>query len=161
MKDWYIVYTKPRNEDVVSKKFLDIGLEVINPKFNERKCVRGRLQDVESHLFPCYIFLKFDLFKNYRLVKYTRGVKRVVGSEMPTVVPEEIIDSILDRMENGLVRINARRFDEGEEVLIKGGPFVGLNAVFEKEVSGPERVSILLKAINARVVVDSAFLERC
>lgn len=161
MDNWYIIYTKPKNEDGVSKKFVDKGFDVLNPKYNERKCVRGKLQEVASHFFPCYIFVRFNLLKDYRLVKYTRGVKRVVGGNTPAAVPDEIIGSIRDRMEDGLVSIRSRGFDEGEEVFIKGGPFEGLNAIFEKEISGSERVSILLKAINARVVVDSAFLERC
>lgn len=161
MTNWYIVYTKPRSEDIVSQKFGDCGFEVLNPKFRERKYFRRRLQEVTTHLFPCYIFVRFDLMRDYRLVKYTRGVRRVVGTEnIPTAVPNDIIDSIRCRMEDGVVSVSPRRFEQGEEVLIKAGAFEGLNAVFEKDLKGTERVSILLKTINARVVVDSALLEK-
>lgn len=161
MNNWYVVYTKPKNEDSVAMKFVSNGFEVLNPKFNERKYIRRKLQEVTSHLFPCYIFVKFDLLKDYRLIKYTRGVKRVVGVEnMPTAVPDEIINSIKNKMEYGIVRISTRMFNQGEEVLIKGGPFEGFNAVFEKELKSTERVMILLKAINAKVIVDTAFLEK-
>ena len=62
-------------------------------------------------------------------------------------------------MRDGIITIKPK-FKPGEEVLIKGGPFQGLNAVFEKELKGIERVSILLKTINARLVVDSALLAK-
>jgi transcription elongation factor/antiterminator RfaH len=161
MYNWYLVYTKPKNEDSVTSKLEGCGFEVFNPKLKERKYVRRKLRDVVSPFFPCYIFVKFKIPESYRLIKYTRGVRKVVGTEnQPTPVHQVIIDSIRDRMDNGLVAIRPRKFSPGEEVLIKGGPFEGLDAIFIREMHGLERVSILLKAINARVIVESAFLEK-
>ncbi len=161
MKNWYLVYTKPRSEDRVAQRFTDAAIEVLNPKLKERRYVRGRLQDVISPLFPCYIFVRFDFQGEYRIVKYTRGVRRIVGTDYaPTVLPQEMIDSIRCRMDGGLVKIIPSRFKTGEEVRIKYGPLEGLDAVFEKELKGIERVSILLKTINAHVIVDSASLAR-
>jgi transcriptional antiterminator RfaH len=161
MLNWYLIYTKPRNEDNVSKKFIDVGYEILNPKFKNRKYHRRRLQEVISPLFPCYIFIKFDNIKDYHFIKYTRGVRRIVGTEKtPTIVPEEIITSIQRRMEQGIITIKPSKFKSGEEVVIKGGAFQGFEAIFERELKGIERVSILLKAINARVVVDGALLTK-
>jgi transcription elongation factor/antiterminator RfaH len=161
MLNWYLIYTKPKNEDIVSHKFIQVGFKVLNSKIKERKYYRRRLQDVTSPLFPCYIFVKFDYPKDYRLIKYTRGVKRIVGTDStPTIVPQHIINSINRRMEQGIITIGPPDFKSGEEVVIKGGPFQGFDAVFERKLKGSERVSILLKAINARVVVDGALLLR-
>lgn len=161
MLNWFLIYTKPKCEDSVSFKLMEKGFAVLNPKIKERKYLRRKLQYVVSPLFPCYIFMQFDSPKDYRLIKYTRGVKTIVGTEdVPAVVPVEIIKSIQDRMEEGFVNITRRKFSAGEEVLIKAGPFEGFNAVFEKELRGTERVSILLKAVNARVVADGAILEK-
>src|SRR3990172_3100445 len=147
MSDWYLIYTKPKNEDSVCCKFANCGFDVFNPKMKERKYIRRKIQQVISPLFPCYIFVKFDLLKDYRLVKYTRGVKRVVGTgDSPIRVPLEVVDSIRVRMEEGVV--------------IKEGPFQGFEAIFEKEMKGAERVSILLKAIDARVIVNGAAISR-
>lgn len=161
MVNWYVVYTKPKNEDVLTKRFSDIGLEVLNPKLKERRFIRRKSREVIAPLFPCYIFVKLDLLKDYQLVKYTRGVKRLIGSEkMPIVVPDEIVASIKNRMTEGIIIIKSRKFEVGEEVVIKGGPFQGLDAVFEKELKGAERVSILLKAINARLAIDSTMIAK-
>ena len=158
--EWYLVYTKPRAEDGVERKLADAGFEVLNPKLKERKLVRRRLKDAVTPLFPCYVFVRFDIYKNFRLVKYTRGVNKLVGSESaPTPVSDEIVSSIMKRVEGGFVSIR-ESFEAGESVSIKAGPFEGLDAVFEQEVKDTERVSILLKAVNARVVVDKAFLKK-
>ena len=162
MIHWYLIYIKSKNEDVLTKRFSDRGLEVLNPKLKERRFIRRKLQEVISPLFPCYIFVKLDLLKDHQLVKYTRGVKRLVGSEnMPTVVPDEVILSIKNRMTEGaIITIKPKKFEPGEEVVVKDGPFQGLDAVFEKEIKATERVSILLKSINARLVIDSPMIAK-
>ena len=79
---------------------------------------------------------------------------------MPAVVSEEIITMIQDRMREGVITLRQPQFNAGEEVTIIAGPFQGFSAIFEREMKGHERVSILLNAINARMIVDNAILAR-
>lgn len=161
MLNWYLVYLKPRNEDKISERLSDCGFEVFNPKLKERRFIRRKLSDVVSALFPGYIFVKFDFPSDYRLISYTRGVKKVVGTEnSPIPVPQAIIDSIRARLVDGLAVVKAHKFAHGEAVVIQGGPFKGLDAIFEKEMKGMERVCVLLREINARVVVNGSALVR-
>lgn len=161
MMEWFLAYTKPKHEDSVEYRLKGAGFEVLNPKLRERKLYRRKITDVQSPLFPCYVFIRFDRLNDYHLIKYTRGIKWVLCNENgPASIKNEIIDSIQARLENGSITIK-NGFEPGEKVVIKGGPFEGFNAVFEKEMKGSERVSILLKAINVRVVVDSSLLARC
>lgn len=161
MVNWYLVYTKPKNEDIVSHKFIDAGFQVLNPKLKERKVYRRKLQDVVSPLFPCYIFVRFDAETDCRLVKYTRGVKSIIGTiGKPIIVPEEIISSILSRMTDGVILLEPQEFKHGDKVIIKAGPLEGVNAVFEREMKGTDRVGILLGSINARTTVDRALIEK-
>lgn len=161
MHNWYLVYTKPKNEDIVSQKFIDAGFEVLNPKLKEWKVYRRKLQAITSPLFPCYIFVKFDGSNDYRIVKYTRGVKSIIGTTgNPTIVPEEIISSILSRMTDGVILLEPQKFKPGDKVVIKAGPLEGVNAVFEREMRGTDRVGILLGSINARTTVDRVLIEK-
>ncbi len=161
MTGWFLIYTKPGREDVVSGKFIDKGFQVLNPKIKERRYIRRKLQDTISPLFPCYLFVHFDLERDYRLVRYTRGVRSVVGSVgAPTEVPSAIIGELRKRTEGGPIEIAHRTFEPGAEVVVKGGPFEGFSAVFERELKGSERVAILLKSLNVRLIVDAALLDR-
>ncbi len=161
MVNWYLVYTKPKNEDIVSQKFVEAGFQVLNPKLKERKVYRRKLQDIISPLFPCYIFVRFDGSNDYRLVKYTRGVKSIVGTvSEPSIVPDEIIESISARIKDSVVTLKPEELVKGEEVIISSGPLEGLSAIFERELKGTERVSILLMAINAKVSVDRALIQK-
>ncbi len=158
MKEWYLAYTKPKSEDNVAYRLTGAGFDVLNPKIKERRYCRRKMTDSISALFPCYLFVKFDSSTDYHLIRYTRGIKRVLMNDNgPAAVPQEIIDSITKRLTDGCVTIRPS-FTPGQTVVIKGGPFEGLDAVFEKEMKSIERVSVLLRAINVRVVVDGRML---
>ncbi|MBE7414078.1 MAG: hypothetical protein HS130_02135 [Deltaproteobacteria bacterium] len=161
MMNWYAIYTKSGCEERVSSRLNGAGFSVLNPLLKERRLYRRKLQEVVSPLFPCYIFAELNMPAHYRLIRYTRGVRQIVGNEAaPLPVPDAVIGSILGRMENGLVAVRRDEFSPGESVAIKGGAFEGFEALFEREMSGSEKVSILLKALNARIILDRALLAR-
>ena len=94
---------------------------------------------------------------HYRAVNYARGVRRVVSfGSVPTKVNEEMIDSIKLRLQDGYVVIETPSLRPGQTVRIQQGPFEGLEATFQREMSNQQRVVLLLKALSyqARVVVD-------
>lgn len=161
MQNWYAIYTKPKSELAVAGKLSDCGFTVLSPLLKERKVYRRKLQEMITPLFPCYIFANLDISRTYRLVKYTRGVKSIVGTAYaPAIVPDAIISSILDRMEDGIITVKTPEFRSGDEVIIRAGAFEGFEALFERELNGTERVSILLKALNARITLDRGLLSR-
>ncbi len=161
MDHWYLLYTKPKSEDRVCINLNNDGFETLNPKLIERRYVRGAAKDVVCALFPCYVFVRFNLLRDYHRIIYTRGVKRVVGcGRWPLPVDEALIESIRSRMQNGIVPIRPKRFNPGDRVVIHAGPFSGIEAVFEREMKGTERVSVLLDTLNARVSVEGAALSR-
>lgn len=161
MENWFLAYTKPKYEDMVATRLEGAGFSVLNPKLKERKLYRRKVTDVISPLFPCYLFVKFDSFRDYHLIRYTRGIKRLLsGDNGPAVVPQGIIDSIVSKMECGFIPLK-QTFVPGEDVIVRSGPFEGFNAIFEKEMKGAERVSVLLRAINVRLVIDGCLIARC
>jgi transcription antitermination factor NusG len=150
-------------EDNVCTIFkLDPKVEVLNPKLKRKRYIRGRLAEVIETLFPSYVFIKINLMAHYRMVKYTRGVRRFVGdnSGNPMVVDEDIINLIKKRTHGGVLTLDQTQFREGDEVLIKDGPFTGFKGIFKKEINAGERVMILLKtlAYQANIEIDRNFL---
>lgn len=162
MSSWYCIYTKPRQEDLVSKRLQELNsIEIFNPKIRRKKYIRTRLLEVTEELFPAYIFAKFDEsnIRYFHLIKYTRGVKRLIGDHKgnPYIVEKSIIECIQSRMENGFVRLASPKMARGEEVYIKEGPFCGLTGLFLEELKPKDRVLILLNSIQyqARLVTTS------
>jgi transcription antitermination factor NusG len=124
----------------------------------------GRLAWSVMPLFPCYVFAQFDLQTRYFDVKYMLGVQAIVSAGGdPLTVPLPVIEEIKRRGVNGVVRIEPREFRNGERLRVTDGRFRGFEAIFERYLSGAERVAILLSAVEAngpRVVLPSSALVK-
>lgn len=158
---WYAVNTKPRQEGLAEQNLQRLGVETLYPLLRQNKVIRRRRQSVLSPLFPRYLFARFNLEAHYRAVRYTRGVQEVVafGAE-PARVDEAVIESIQSRLHNGCLTVQSVSFLPGQAVRIHGGPLRGIEAVFEKELSDPQRVILLLNTLSyqARVVLEREYV---
>ena len=162
--DWYLIRTKPHKERWVRDQLGSSLSEVFLPLLKTRTHQWGKMAPAIVPLFPCYLFARFALRASYFDVKYTPGVQGFVcAGREPLAVPASIIDEIKRRGVDGIVEVATPRLDRGEKVRVVGGPFRGFEAVFDRYLSGSERVAILLEAIEAkgvRVVLPAGFLAQ-
>ena len=161
--NWYVIYTKPKAEDIVSQKLRQAGLEVYNPKMRVKKYVRNRYCEAIEQLFPCYLFARFEADKYLWMITYTRGVKKVVGGRnTPWPVADGVIDFIRSHEKDGFIIRRCEEIREGDTVKIAEGPLKGLTGIFKQIIKGTERVLLLLNAIEyqAKVVLDRASLVK-
>jgi transcriptional antiterminator RfaH len=155
--DWYAVNTKPRQENIAQWNLERLGVDSFCPQLRQDKVIRRKRQVVISPLFPGYLFVRFNVDTHCRAVNYAQGVRGVVAfGSVPAKVDDEMIESIKTRLEDGCVIIQPPSFTPGQTVRIQEGPFEGLEAVFEREMTAQQRVVVMLKALSyqARVVVD-------
>lgn len=157
---WYLIQSKVHHENVAHSNLQRLGVQVFYPSLSRVKTFRGQLQNVKEAIFPGYLFVKMDTSTEFRKVAYARGVLRVVtfGSK-PAVVSEDIIQSIHSRMHDGVVLVNPDsplKVKPGQIIRVQKGPFSGVDAVFEQEFSGTQRVALLLKAVayQGRIIID-------
>jgi transcriptional antiterminator RfaH len=160
MMSWYAIYTKPKAEDSVTQLIGDAGIAIFNPKIKTKKYVRKKYSEVIEQFFPCYIFAFIDIEQYGHMIRYTRGVRYIVGKEHPLIVPPEIIGTIKERMEDGIVKQPSERFISGDKVLIKEGPFKDFYGIFERDISGRERALILLEALQSRLEIEMLSIKK-
>jgi len=154
--EWYVIQTKPKKEDE-AKSYLSMkGLEIFNP-FMENFVIRnGKINKELKPLFPGYIFGKFELEKDYSLVRWGRGVRKILGlgGGYPTPVSEEVVEIIRKRLDtHGIVR-KSYHFEANDRVRVKSGPMKDLLGIFERWVSDSDRVRILLNLIGYQPAVE-------
>jgi transcription elongation factor/antiterminator RfaH len=155
MKRWFVVNTKPKNEDRAAGNLSGGGIEVLAPKLKLRKYKDGRFIYVVEQMFPGYIFAKFHPIDDFHLIKYTRGVKTIVHFGNKIVpVQDEMIAFIRNRLDDGVATLEKKYFKKGEKILVKDGPFKGISGIFEKELEGKDRVMILLDSVKFSVSVE-------
>jgi len=158
--NWYAIYTKPKCEDSTALQLRNAAIETLNPKIRTKKYIRGKYIPVTEPLFPSYIFACFDSEKQGHMIKYTRGVKFVVGKQTPLAVPLEIIEAIQERMQGDIVTPAPEKIEKGDRVIIKEGPFVNFYGIFERDIPGRERAMILLEALHSKVEIESLSIRK-
>jgi transcriptional antiterminator RfaH len=158
---WYAIRTKPRKETVVEKRLGNLDLEVFLPWLRSRRRIGSRHQWVLVPLFPGYLFCRLDLVLFGKAARYAPGVKDFVkfGNRIAEV-GADVIQTLRDRCPNGVAQIQPRAYRVGQPIAIKEGPFSGLEAIFEREMKGSERVAVLLDLLGrpTRLVLSSEMI---
>jgi transcription antitermination factor NusG len=157
MKNWFVLNTKPKKEFQVEKIFSKNGFRVYNPKYKQ--------EDRILPFFSGYEFIYFDYPVQYRTVKYTRGVKKVIGSqEGPIPISERVISQIKQREVNGFIELEkyGSEPEAGDEVQVMEGAMKGLKGIFKKEVTPKERALILLNYVSyqGHLIVEKKKLKK-
>jgi transcriptional antiterminator RfaH len=161
---WYLIRTKTGKERWVRDQLGSKVDDVFLPLLRARAPRWGRMAMTTGPLFPCYVFARFDLQRSYFDVKYLPGVRSIVSAGPdPLAVPSAIIGEIRRRGTDDVVEIAEKPFDSGQRVVVVEGPFRGFEAIFDRYLSGAERVAILLSAIEAsglRVVLSASAVAK-
>jgi|GEM_PF-168232 transcriptional antiterminator RfaH len=165
-KKWYVVQTKPHNESrfIAHLRLRTREVDVFLPKIEVVRKRRGRRITTLEPLFPSYLFLHMHIDPiTWEAVRWAPGVRRILGDgERPLEVPEDLIQTIWERVSPlGFVRVGLN-FTRGMRVRVKNGPFAGLEGIFERPTSRKERVRVLLEILGtlAPVEIDPLDLER-
>lgn len=162
--NWYLIRTKTGRERWVRDQLCAKAAEVFLPMLRAKSPRWGRMAMSVGPLFPCYLFARFDLVSCYFDIRYMAGVRAIVcaGAD-PLVVPDPIIAEIRRRGKDGIIEIAEQPFGSGERVMVVDGPFRGFEAIFDRYLSGADRVAILLSAVESsglRVVLPAAALAK-
>jgi len=148
--DWYLVHTRPRQEEVAREHLERQGYGVYLPRLQLPRRRRGRWHDVVEPLFPRYLFAGARRDEqSLHPIRSTRGVSALVrGGDSYTPVPVGLLDELRSREDAaGLHQLRPDDLQPGDRVQILAGPFAGLEAVFHSR-QGADRVRVLLTIIG-------------
>ena len=163
MKSWYLIHTKPRQEQTARRNLERQGYRVYLPLARVLRRREGRRVASIGALFPRYLFVELNLRSdNAAPIRSTVGVSALVrfGQE-PARVPARFIASLRDREDvDGVHEWVTREIPAGTRVRIADGRFQGYEAIFLAR-SGRERVSIMLDILGrtVRTSVDAGQIE--
>ena len=159
MDAWYVLYTKPHKETLVHRQLEDRELATFFPYMQyDRGYGRGvRLEP----FFPHYLFVRVDLESQAASgLTWLVGVRHLVSFEgRPARVPDVAVDALQARLAPYAAKVLAPAealFAPGEAVRVVSGPLAGLEGVFQRGLSGSQRVQILLNLLGqwSRVYLD-------
>jgi transcriptional antiterminator RfaH len=150
-ENWYLVRTKPRQENLAKENLERQSYVVYLPRLMVQKNKRGKWIDVIEPLFPGYLFVSVDSsIRSLAPVRSTLGVAKIVQfGDYVRPVPDTIV-SLLKSTEDAidhLHRFSGPTLELGDDVEVIDGPFTGLDAVFQEQ-KGKDRALILVSVLG-------------
>ena len=152
MFNWYLVYSKPRQECCSLENLERQGFECFLPLISVEKLRRKVIVVLQEPLFPRYLFIRLDASqegRSWNPIRSTTGVSRlVIFGQVPAKVDDQLVETIRSSVSDASVR--QRHFEPGEIVRINDGPFAGLEAVYQMP-DGEARVMVLIDILSKKV----------
>src|SRR5690242_8986226 len=133
---WYAAYTCARHEKRVAAELGMREVEHFLPLYSSVRRWKDRRVQLESPLFPGYVFVRLALRDRLRVLQIPSVVRLVGFNGQPTALP----DTEMEIMRSGLSqgpRTEPHPFlTVGRQVRIVGGPFAGLEGVLRRKKFG-------------------------
>ena len=149
---WYVVKTKPRSEEIAQSYLVSHGITTFLPWM--QTLTHSSRNDLKP-LFPGYLFVEFDVKKNYPLVKWGKGINKILGyGKFPTPVSNDVISIIKSKTNEDNVVQKAYQINKNDQVIVRSGPLKDLIGIFDRWVSESGRVRILLNLVGYQPHVD-------
>ncbi len=161
---WYILSIKPKQEQSVIKNLNIMGVVSYLPLYKKKKKVKKEKTDVIVPLFPGYLFCRFDFDDHYQKIRYTRGVKKVLGNKQSLwIIDEDKVEDIRKREEDGLVVMKKveEDFKPGMQIIVDEGDFDGWEGIFHEDLPDEKRAVILLTNVNftTKLTIPKEYLK--
>ena len=155
---WFVVHTKPRQEQVALENLERQGYTCYLPTVKLRKPRGRKLTDCLEPMFARYLFVAIDpkfTGKGGASIRSTRGVHELVRfGKDPMPIAFDLLNAIFER-ERVQHRHPEQPFKPGERVTVVDGPLAGLDSIYQAQ-TGEERSMILLTLLNRPTQVKIA-----
>jgi len=151
---WYLAYTKPRSEHVALNNLLAQSYEAWLPLI--KQIARGRKKPADGGLYVMEpMFPRYVLFRpssdaqSIAPAKSSLGVNKVVtlGHIPGTLTHKQAVDlANMEQAQHELDGSDVAGFKAGMPVVVREGPFKGLNAIVH--LTAEERVFLLVQLLG-------------
>jgi len=151
MRQWFVVYTHPREEALAEEHLRRQGFEAYWPRYRKRVSHARSVREAPASLFPRYLFTAFDAGQgSWRAIRSTRAVVDIVrqGFE-PVPVCDRLVTDIRSREDaNGYVVLGRQiELQKGQRIHIDNDAFKGHELIFEAKKDS-DRVVALLRLLG-------------
>ncbi len=162
-REWYVFYTKSRQEKKVNQLLIRNGFEPFLPIQKVMRQWSDRKKKVDVPLFNSYIFVNIE---EYRIseVKAIPGISwNIKHNGKPAFLRENEVKLINRYLETGLFieAVNIIDYELGDKVKVLDGPLKGLFGVLNRK-SNENLFSIIIESLSYSLTVqlESSLFEK-
>lgn len=162
---WFAAKTKPRQEKFIKERLNTLGIENFIPLRTEVRQWKYRKKKVIVPVIPHLVFIRTDFDTCFTIPNEYRiqiwYIKDYITNKNLIVPDKQMEDFIfILNAKGGNVHIVNSEFSKGDRVIVKEGPFKGIEGELIR-VENKSRVVVNLQGIIAvSVEIESVFLEK-
>jgi transcription antitermination factor NusG len=150
---WFALQVRMRYETGVAGHLKGKGYEWFLPLYKARRRWSDRVKEVDSPLFPGYLFCRFNPHNRLPILK-TPGVTQIVGyNHVPIPVDEQEIEAIRSLVASGVPNFPCSYLEVGSKVRIEAGALRGLEGILT-ELKGKRRLVLSITLLQRSVAVE-------
>jgi transcriptional antiterminator RfaH len=159
---WYLVHTKPRQEEIALANLQRQGYKCYLPQMRIERVRRRKAEVATEPMFPRYLFIRLDSSdqgKSWSPIRSTLGVSQLVHFGARAAKVDDTLVDLLRQRERTLP--TEAMFHSGDSVVIADGPFAGIEAIYQ--TADAERRAFILLEILAKPVsmhIDAGRLRK-
>jgi transcriptional antiterminator RfaH len=159
---WYLVHTKPRQEDVALTNLQRQGYECYLPQMRIERIRRRKAEIATEPMFPRYLFIQLDSSdqgKSWSPIRSTLGVSQLVHFGSRAARVDDALVELLRQREQAMPM--DAMFHSGDSVVITDSPFAGIEAIYQT-ADADRRAFILLEILSKPVSmqIDTGSLRK-
>jgi transcriptional antiterminator RfaH len=142
-KNWYVVYTKARNEKKAALQLEKSGIDVYCPTIKEVRQWSDRKKTVEVPLFSSYLFVHLA----------PKEVRYLFWLNRPAIVKDQEIETLKRWLSGEVLSAKVQNLQAGDSLCIHKGPFKGKDGVVQSV--NANRVQLVLKELGLKVSITT------
>ena len=150
---WFLIHTKPRQEALALANLIRQGFDCYMPLLKLERIRQRKVIVVDEPMFARYLFIRLDasgLGQSWAPIRSTIGVTQLVRfGGHPAKVNDQLIAQLQIRDQTSSPEI---LFEQGAGVVIKEGPFAGIEAIYQSH-DAHSRSVILLEILSKLVAI--------
>lgn len=133
MKNWYVLYTKPKWEKKVAEKLNEIGIECYCPLIIQIKQWTDRKKKVEVPLFNSYVFVQLEDTDRNSVFQISGVVRYLFWLGKPAIVRDEEINIIKTSLAApNLSDVSVTSIQVGDRIKLESGAFSNQDAIVQE-----------------------------
>lgn len=143
MKNWYVVYTKPKWEKKVAEQLTKMGIECYCPLITQMRQWSDRKKKVVVPLFNSYVFVQIADSERNLVFQSVGAVRYLFWLSKPAIVRDEEISAIRKWLDTpDVYDVSIGSIQVGDKITLDSGPFSTQEA-FVREVNKTHYVLVL------------------
>jgi transcription antitermination factor NusG len=152
MMDWYVIYTKPKNEIKAASRLKALGFDVYCPTRTEMRQWSDRKKKITVPLFSCYVFIKTDAKNKNKVFEVPGVIGFLSWLGEHAIVKQVEIDAIREWNDaEGTTKVWCEELTVGDRVYIASGAFENQEAIIKE--TGRNQLKLLLPNLGFAVCV--------